>query len=281
MPAKIITDPKEVTAAVFDARKNGQKVGLVPTMGALHDGHLSLAKAAKAENDLVVTTIFVNPTQFAEGEDLEKYPRDLNGDANKLGETTDIIFAPTPNVMYPKGFSTYVTAPDVAKKLEGEKRPTHFQGVTTIVTKLFNIAPADAAYFGQKDYQQTLVIKRMVEDLNQAIKIQVCPIVRDPDGMAMSSRNAYLSEKERAIGLSLSKALKQAELAIKGDEKKVGHITDLMKRVLTEAGVAKIDYACVCDPRTLDEPQQIEGKVVLLVAAFVGKTRLIDNCIVE
>lgn len=251
-------------------------MGLVPTMGALHEGHLSLVRRANAECDCCVTTIFVNPTQFAAGEDLSRYPRPLEEDLDLLrGEGVEAVFLPTDSVMYPEGFGTYVSPPPVARRLEGESRPEHFRGVTTVVTKLFQIIPADAAFFGQKDYQQLRVVEHMVRDLNMPIRIVPCEIVREADGLAMSSRNRYLSESERETALSLSRALDRAAASFESGERNVDSLEQTMKAELAKCD--KVDYAVVADADTLEPLCEIEQRAVVLVAAHVGRTRLIDN----
>lgn len=263
-------------------RKEGKKIGLVPTMGALHFGHLSLAIAAKNETDVSVVSIFVNPTQFAPGEDFDKYPRTLDADLELLSQIgTDFVFAPSASAMYPAGFDTSVHVGGVAKILEGECRPTHFDGVATVVLKLFNITGADVAYFGQKDFQQVAVVKKMVADLNAPIEIDMRPIIREKNGLAMSSRNQYLSADERGQALVLSKALDEAEAAIRSGVRDVAEIYDAMRRVIETAPSAKIDYLYVADPDTLQEMERVAGNVVILLAVRVGATRLIDNRIIE
>ena len=263
---------------VAKTRRSNRRIGVVPTMGALHDGHLSLVQAAKSATDFVVVTVFVNPTQFAPGEDFDKYPRVLQQDVDKLRPLgVDAVFAPVDGEMYSPGHSTIVLPPDVAKPLEGSHRQTHFQGVTTVVLKLFNITMPDVAFFGQKDYQQSLVIRRMVDDLDVPVRVEVCPTIRDSDGLAMSSRNAYLSDPEREAGLSLSRSLKLAcERTIEGGENRE-EIETAMYAVLQGAGVDSIDYACIVDSDTLLPVDKPNEKSIALVAANVGKTRLIDN----
>ncbi len=275
---QLITYSDEVRAAILNARAAGQTCGLVPTMGALHDGHLSLVRASRQVCDFTAVTVFVNPTQFGPHEDFDRYPRDLERDLNLLGEhRVDLVFAPPPEAIYPPGFSTFVEPPEVSRPLEGKCRPGHFRGVTTVVLKLFNLVPADVAFIGQKDYQQSLVIRRMVEDLNVPIEIRVCPTVREPDGLAMSSRNAYLSPAERQRALALPRALNlAAELIARGERD--GHVViRRMQRVLDEAGVEHVDYVALAHPESLHDVAQVDGPVVALVAASAGATRLIDN----
>lgn len=279
---EVIKQLSELQRRLDTVRASGKTIGLVPTMGALHAGHVSLAEASCKATDVTVATIFVNPTQFAEGEDLGKYPRTLDDDVRQLTEIgVDVVFAPEHETIYPAGFSTAVEPPDVAKKLEGEFRPTHFGGVCTVVLKLFNMVAADKAFFGQKDFQQVAVIRQMVADLNVPIEIVACPIVRDPDGLAMSSRNVYLGEDERKIALSLNKTLEYTRERIEsGDYDGYGLMTE-MRQMLIDAGVTSIDYAAIADPVTLNVQEQIKLPVVALLAAHVGKTRLIDNVVID
>ena len=261
----------------------GRKIGFVPTMGALHEGHLSLVRRARQENDIVVASIFVNPVQFGPSEDFDKYPRDFETDAEKLRrEEVDILFVPDVLHLYPRGFSTYVQVEKLSERLCGVFRPGHFKGVTTVVTKLFHIVRPGRAYFGQKDYQQTIVIKRVVKDLDMDIDIVVCPTVRERDGLAMSSRNAYLKEREREAASVIYKCLAEAADLTKFGIINIGDIKGKMQeRLLNEPLVAKIDYAGVYDPETLDEPPGISGNVLLAVAVRIGNTRLIDNMLVH
>jgi pantoate--beta-alanine ligase len=260
----------------------GKSLGVVPTMGALHAGHLSLVSAANHATDETIVTIFVNPTQFAPGEDLEKYPRDLAKDLEKLralGVAT--VFAPTNDEMYPPGCSTRILPGAVANQLEGQFRPIHFSGVATIVLKLLNLTSADKAFFGQKDFQQLLVVKRMVADLNSPTEIVACPIVRESDGLAMSSRNIYLSADERSRALSLHRTLQHAQTRIRDGERDGHALMSEMKQLLIDGGVSSIDYAVVANPDTLENHDTIELPAVVLVAARVGKTRLIDNILIH
>ncbi len=262
--------------------KQGKRIGVVPTMGALHEGHLSLVQASRKEADITIATIFVNPTQFSANEDLSKYPRTIDQDISMLSELgVDFVFLPTESEMYPPGFSTYVEPPKVAGLLEGEHRPTHFRGVTTVVTKLLLLTRADVAFFGQKDYQQSLVIRKMVEDLNIPTDIRVCPIVRDVDGLALSSRNVYLSPEERKIALSISQTLNELrEKVEQGGERDGAALETWMLSCLRERGIANIDYALVADANTLERQKLLGLPAVALIAAFVGNTRLIDNVVI-
>jgi pantoate--beta-alanine ligase len=259
--------------------QRGRSLGFVPTMGALHDGHLSLVKRAKMENDVVIASIFVNPLQFGPSEDLDKYPRDIDEDVRKLREAEiDILFLPDNTLIYPEGFSTHIVVDALSDKLCGKFRPGHFSGVATVVAKLFNIISPTRAYFGQKDFQQTVIIKRMVKDLNSSIDVVVCPTIREQDGLAMSSRNAYLdSEQRRAAGIlyqSLSKASEAVKSGLNSGEK----VRELMRKTLSaEPLISGIDYASVCDPETLKEVDEIKSDVLFAVAVRIGNTRLIDN----
>lgn len=255
-------------------------VGLVPTMGFLHAGHMALVERARAENDIVVVSIFVNPTQFGPGEDFERYPRDEKRDLAMLRKAgVDFVFTPEPSEVYPEGFSTYVTVEGLSEKLEGAFRPGHFRGVATVVSKLFNIIPATRAYFGQKDAQQVVVIRRMAADLNFPHEIVVVPTVREPDGLALSSRNVYLNAEERQSALVLSRALFLAkEMHEKGERSAVEIRTAMRAMLEAEPGV-KTDYVTVSDPETLEEVDRIDGRVLVALAARVGKTRLIDNLV--
>lgn len=260
----------------------GKSIGIVPTMGALHAGHLSLVAAANDSTDETVVTIFVNPTQFAQGEDLAAYPRNLTADLEHLralGVAT--VFAPTNEEMYPPGCSSRVMPSEVANQLEGEFRPIHFSGVATIVLKLLNVTSADRAFFGQKDFQQLQVVKRMVADLNVPTEIVTCPIIREADGLALSSRNVYLSGDERGRALTLFRTLNHAKNRILGGERDGYALMSEMRQLLIDGGVSGIDYAVVANPDTLENYHMIKLPAVALVAACVGKTRLIDNILIE
>ena len=266
-------------AAVRELQRAGRSVGLVPTMGALHEGHLSLVGRAKSECDVVLATIFVNPTQFAPHEDFSKYPRTLESDLAALAAANcDLVFVPSREEMYPPDASAFIEPPAVAQPLEGVFRPGHFRAVATVVLKLFNIIPADRAYFGQKDFQQALVIQRLVADLNVPVQVVVCPIVREPDGLAMSSRNRYLSSSERQQGLALSRALNAIREKVRLGERDAALLKGEMQETLEAAGIERVDYATIADPQTLAEVMRIERPAVALIAAFIGATRLIDNC---
>lgn len=268
----------ELRQHVAQARGKGLKVGLVPTMGALHAGHRSLVETCRSECGFVVATIFVNPTQFGPNEDFTRYPRTLEADLEMCRAAgADLVFHPETASVYPEGFCSYVDVEGITARLEGESRPGHFRGVATVVLKLFNMAQADVAYFGQKDYQQQLLIRTMCRDLDVPIEIRTCPTVREPDGLALSSRNRYLSPAERAKALSLSKALRMAERLLQSGEKNVSAVRAAMMAVLEESSGVRVDYASVSDPHTLAELTAPQPEMVALVAARVGTTRLIDN----
>jgi pantoate--beta-alanine ligase len=273
-----IQELREVIATWRAARN---RIGLVPTMGALHEGHLSLVRASRQETDRTAVTIFVNPTQFGPREDFAKYPRTLKADLERLSqEQVDLVFMPSSNEMYPEGCSTFVEPAGVAAPWEGVCRPGHFRGVATVVLKLFQLIPATVAFFGEKDFQQCRVIERMVADLNVPIEIRRCPIIRESDGLAMSSRNRYLTSEEREQALAISRCLQAGRRLINGGERRAAVIRDAMHAILTNAGITSIDYIAVADPDTLIELSELDKQVVLLVAARVGSTRLIDNCII-
>lgn len=264
-------------------RAQGKRIAVVPTMGFLHEGHLSLIRSARSHADIVVTTIFVNPTQFAPSEDFAAYPRDLERDSRlAAGAGTDILFTPEASEMYPSGYRTYVGVEELTSVLEGKVRPGHFRGVTTVVAKLFHITTPHVAVFGQKDAQQALVIRRMTADLNFDIEIVVAPIVREPDGLAMSSRNVYLSPGERQESLALSRSLALAEEMIAGGARRPDEVRAAMLRLITAQPSAAVDYISFADPATLREQAVLaENETVLIsLAVRIGKTRLIDNRLV-
>lgn len=255
-------------------------VGLVPTMGYLHEGHLSLVRRARAENDNVITTIFVNPTQFSPAEDLARYPRDLPRDLALLeAEKVALVFAPDVAEMYPPGFGTFVDAGPIAAPLEGATRPGHFRGVATVVCKLFNITTPHRAYFGQKDAQQTLVIRRMTLDLNLPVEIVVCPIVREPDGLAMSSRNVYLNPEERRAATVLFRALQAAQDRFRAGERNGDALRAAMRAVIDAEPLARADYVSVADLDDLHELEEVTNRALASLAVRIGTTRLIDNCL--
>lgn len=274
----VITSVTEMQLWSREARKAGRVIACVPTMGFLHDGHLALMREGKRRGDVLVVTIFVNPTQFGIGEDFDQYPRDLEGDKKlTLQVGTDIIFAPPVAEMYPHGYQTFVTVDKVTQALCGLSRPTHFQGVTTVVAKLFNIIQPHVAVFGEKDYQQLVVIRRMVKDLNFNIEIIGYPIVREKDGLAMSSRNKYLNEEERKAALCLWDSLNRAErLYLKGERSAPRLIQEMNNRINAEK-LAEVDYIRICNAETLVDSETIDGNAVIALAVRFGKTRLIDN----
>lgn len=259
-----------------------EPVGLVPTMGFLHEGHLSLVRASRAECASTVTSIFVNPTQFGPTEDLANYPRDLPRDLGLLeAEGVDLVWTPTPEVMYPPGYQTWVGVEEVTKPLEGTMRPGHFRGVTTVVAKLFNAVQPQRAYFGQKDAQQAIVIRQMALDLNFPLEVVICPIMRETDGLAMSSRNTYLNPMERQAATVLSRALRQAQAAFQNGTREANELRRLVADIVQREPLAHLQYVSCADPNTL---QELEGEVqraLLSMAVYVGKTRLIDNLILE
>ena len=268
----------EVREALAPARLSGRSIGLVPTMGALHEGHLSLLRRARADNDVVVMSLFVNPTQFNDAGDLDAYPRDEARDLELAArEGVDYVFAPAADQLYPPGFSTTVSVAGVTEPLEGAHRGRgHFDGVTTVVTKLFNIVAPDAAYFGQKDAQQAIVIRRLVADLDMPVRIEVCPTVREPDGLALSSRNAHLSPPDRQRAAALHRALERARSAAASGERDPNALAQAARSLLREQGIAP-EYFELVDADTLAPAAQINGNVLAVVAARVGTTRLIDN----
>lgn len=275
----IIETVKELREYLAGQRAAGKTVGLVPTMGFLHEGHLSLIREAKAENDVVVVSDFVNPTQFGPNEDFESYPRNIERDTElALSAGADVIFYPSVSEMYPPESSTYVEVEgNITRVLCGASRPTHFRGVTTVVNKLFNIVEPDKAYFGQKDAQQVAVLTKMVKDLHMDIELIICPIVREPDGLAMSSRNTYLSSEERKQAVILNQALKKAKNAFANGEKDVVKLTEIITDKINEMPLAVIDYVSILDFPSLKPIITIEKDALGAVAVKFGKTRLIDN----
>jgi pantoate--beta-alanine ligase len=272
----------ELRAALDPERRGGHSIGLVPTMGYFHEGHLSLMRRARADNDVVVVSLFVNPAQFGPGEDLEAYPRDAERDARLAeAEGVDVLFAPPVEEVYPDGFDTTVTVGRLTDTLEGDEAQRgqkHFEGVTTVVTKLFNMAAPDAAYFGQKDAQQALVIRKLVRDLDMPVRIEVCPTIRDEDGLALSSRNAYLSADERERALALSRALRAAQVAVDAGMVDAAVVVAAAREELDRAGVQP-DYLQLRSATDLSPVERVNGSTLLAVAARVGRARLIDNAI--
>jgi len=257
----------------------GRSLGFVPTMGALHNGHVSLVKRAKMENDITVASIFINPLQFGPAEDLDKYPRSIEEDIRKLREEDiDILFLPDNNLIYPQGFSTHIEVAGLSDKLCGKFRPGHFSGVATVVAKFFNLVSPTRAYFGQKDFQQTVIIKKMTKDLNFDTDIIVCPTIRENDGLAMSSRNAYLDSDQRTAARLLYQCLSKASDSVKSGITSGKKIREMMREVLSsEPLISHIDYASVYDPETLEEVDEVTSEALFAVAVRIGSTRLIDN----
>jgi pantoate--beta-alanine ligase len=275
---KIVDKPSEIYSLVASSKCNGERVGLVPTMGALHAGHLSLVDEAKRHCDIAIATIFVNPTQFGPNEDFSKYPRTLDSDLEKLERAKcDWVFVPSTTQMYPEGLSTYLEPPTVATHWEGEIRPGHFRGVTTIVLKLFHLIPADMAFFGRKDYQQVAVLKAMVRDLNVPIELIACDTVREQDGLAMSSRNRYLSTTDRGRAVGLWNALQHVQSLVRGGCHDVERLELEMRKALLAAPVDRIDYAAIVDGVTMEPLSQVSPGAVAIIAVRIGTTRLIDN----
>ena len=275
---RLLTTVADTQRALDKEREAGRTVGFVPTMGFLHDGHSSLIARARAERDVVAVSIFVNPLQFGPTEDLEAYPRDLDADLERCErDGTDIVFHPSAHEMYPEGRSVTVGVGDIGQKLCGRTRPGHFDGVATVVAKLFNIAGACTAYFGEKDAQQLVVIRRLARALDFPVTVVGCSTVREPDGLAMSSRNLYLDPDDRAAAVVLKRALDDAVAAIKGGERSARSVAGGMASVIGSEARARLDYAACVDPITLEDLERIDGAALLAVAAFIGKARLIDN----
>ena len=268
----------QTRARVKEWRRQGLSVGLVPTMGYLHEGHQSLIRKAVEQNDRVVVSVFVNPTQFAPNEDLESYPRDLEAD-KKLCESTgaSLVFHPEPSEMYPDGFSTHVVMENLTKELCGKSRPIHFGGVCTVVSKLFNIVQPDRAYFGQKDAQQLAIVKQMVKDLNFDIEIVGCPIVREPDGLAKSSRNTYLTPEQRKAALVVSQAVRLGEDMVRNGERSAKAVIKAMTDKINSEPLARIDYVNAVNALTIEPVDALSGEILVAAAVYFGKTRLIDN----
>jgi pantoate--beta-alanine ligase len=274
----LITTTGAMRAASRSARAAGKRVGFVPTMGALHEGHLSLVRAAKAQCDVVAASIFVNPTQFGPNEDFSKYPRTFERDSALLkDEGVGILFAPGVEEMYPDSAVTYVIVEGLSDKLCGKSRPGHFRGVTTVVSKLFNIVEPHVAFFGQKDAAQVTIIRRMVRDLNIPVEIAVCPIVRELDGLAMSSRNAYLDPQQRKDALVLSRSLQEVRLAFEAGERNASDLVEAGRRIFSQQPSVRLDYLEIVDTANLESLNKIDGPALVAVAAFIGTTRLIDN----
>ncbi len=280
---KVVRKPEEMQKMAFKHKIDGKKIAFVPTMGYLHEGHLSLIREGRKLGDILVVSIFVNPTQFGPNEDLDRYPRDFKRDQQLCEkEGVDYIFYPETKDIYTNGYQTYVEVTELSKYLCGKTRPTHFRGVTTVVSKLFNIVQPDIAIFGRKDYQQLKIIERMVKDLNFPIKIVGMPIVREPDGLAMSSRNKYLKPEERESALSLSKSLKMAEEMVKNGERDLSKIKEKVRNFIDSFPHTKIDYVEITDPETLTSIDEMtDNGALLALAVWVGKARLIDNTLLK
>ncbi len=279
---QVIRSITELKEKIRQVKQWGQTIGLVPTMGYLHEGHLSLVKGARDDCDFVVVSIYVNPIQFGVGEDFEEYPRDLTRDARLCEEeNVDIIFSPSDSDMYPKGYATFVDVEILTEGLCGRNRPGHFRGVTTVVTKLFNLVEPDKAYFGQKDAQQALVLRKMSEDLNMNLELVIMPTVREPDGLAMSTRNHYLSEKEREAGLALYRSLTRAEELIEQGLRKSQEVISAVEQLINQEPLVEIEYVEIVDTKEMERLEELRGEILIALAVKIGKTRLIDNVIVE
>jgi len=279
---RLITTVKEMKTLAQELKSGGKVIGLVPTMGYLHEGHLSLVRTSLEKTDVTVVSIFVNPTQFGPREDFSHYPRDLDRDIQILEKMgVEIVFHPEPEEMYPEGYKTYVEIPVLQTKLCGRSRPGHFRGVCTIVLKLFHIIHPELAFFGQKDAQQSIILKRMVEDLDMEVRIEVLPIVRDADGLALSSRNTYLNEGGRKAALCLWKSLSLAQSMVQRGERDPQIILQKMRGIIQKEPLAKIDYAEIVDPEELNPLSRIEGEALIAMAVYIGKVRLIDNVLVK
>jgi pantoate--beta-alanine ligase len=275
---KTISSAAEMTALAKEARRTGKRVGFVPTMGALHAGHLSLVSTGRAQTDILVTSIFVNPAQFGPKEDFGKYPRTLERDSELLAPAgVDCLFAPSVEEMYPKDSSAWVTVEGISDRLDGQSRPGHFRGVTTVVSKLFNIVLPDLAFFGQKDAAQVAIIRKMVRDLQFDVHIVVCPTVRESDGLAMSSRNVYLSPEQRKQALVLYRSLMRVQVLADRGEKDAARLIAAAKQVIAEEPATRLDYFEIVNNDTLEPVADVSGGALVAVAAYVGQTRLIDN----
>ena len=279
---EVITKVKEMQTRVLSVKDRKRSIGLVPTMGALHDGHLSLIRNAREENDELIVSIYLNPAQFDNSDDFDKYPRQLNEDIEIIREeNVDVVFTPCTEEMYPEGFCTNVTQKRLSDALCGRVRSGHFNGVSTIVTKLFNIIQPDRAYFGQKDYQQHVIIKRLVADMNMDIDIHVCPTVREEDGLALSSRNKRLSPQERQNALCIYGSLLKARDMFASNVRNTKEIIEEMTSVIKKTKYTKIDYISIVNPYTLEDLSSVNGRALAAVAVWIGNTRLIDNTILE
>ena len=282
MKVTVTRTPEEVKEVIKDWKKQGYSIGLVPTMGYLHEGHGSLIKRAVEENDKVMVSVFVNPIQFGPNEDLETYPRDFDADLKMIESLgADMVFHPEPSDMYASDFSTTISVAGVSENLCGARRPGHFNGVCTVVTKLFNLSEADRAYFGQKDAQQLAVVRRMVRDLNANIEIIGCPIIREDDGLAKSSRNTYLSSEERKAATVLNKALCAGKQMVEEGEKSALTVKSRIEDIISKEPLAKIDYVEITDWNSIEPVDIIDGSILCAIAVYIGNTRLIDNFIYE
>jgi pantoate--beta-alanine ligase len=279
---RTIAKAEEMRKAVLEETSRGRSIGFVPTMGFLHEGHLSLVRESVQRAEVTVVSIYVNPTQFCPQEDFKQYPRDIQRDAELLKkEMVDYVFLPDDREIYPEGYKTYVEVHDLQDKLCGRSRPGHFRGVCTIVLKLFNIVNPDMAFFGQKDAQQAVILQRMIQDLDLGVKIEVMPIVREEDGLALSSRNAYLNQKERNAARILSASLDEARVMVQNGERNSEQIIERMKEMISREPLAQIDYVEIVDTENLDSMPKIESKALAAVAVFIGKVRLIDNTVLQ
>ena len=279
---RVVSSIEEMKGLSRGLRKEDKTIAFVPTMGYLHGGHTELIRRAKGLSDVVVVSIFVNPTQFGPKEDYRSYPRDMERDLKICREEgVDVVFTPEVEEMYPEGFSTYVTVEGLSERLCGASRPGHFRGVTTVVAKLFNIVTPHIALFGLKDYQQQLIIKKMVRELNMDVKIVTVETVRDEDGLALSSRNRYLTDNERKVSRLIPEALKRAEECVKEGVSEASCIIEEMKKVIDRKPEIMVDYIKICHPETLEDVERVEGEVLVAIAAKVGRARLIDNLIIK
>jgi pantoate--beta-alanine ligase len=279
---EVITKISAVKEVIQDHKSSEKSIGFVPTMGFLHEGHLSLVKESLRQTDVTVVSIFVNPTQFGPDEDFQEYPRDLEKDSALLEELgVDILFVPDHQEMYPEGYKTYVEVTELQDNFEGRSRPGHFRGVCTVVLKLFEIVNPDVAYFGQKDAQQAVIVKKMVQDLNLDVRIQALPTVREKDGLALSSRNVYLTKEQRKAAPCLVKSLREADRLIQAGEKDSRIIKREMKKLIDSESLARLDYITIVDLEKLDPLDKIKGEALIAVAVFFGKVRLIDNMTVQ
>ncbi|MBI4342313.1 MAG: pantoate--beta-alanine ligase [Candidatus Omnitrophica bacterium] len=278
----LIRSAKRMAAMAHRLRQRGKRIGVVPTMGALHEGHGALIRAAASQNDVVIVTVFVNPLQFGPHDDFRRYPRTLRRDVQLARASgAKIIFAPGVGQIYPKGFQTTVRVGAMARRWEGSSRPGHFEGVATVVAILLELTRPTHAYFGQKDYQQSLIVERLIRDLHLPVRFHRVPTVREPDGLAMSSRNASLSPVERRQAASIHQALNGAARRIRAGERDAARLIDGMRRLISEAPGARIDYVAIVDAKTLEPVWRLRGRVALLAAAWIGRTRLIDNLLVD